>query len=215
LDFIWLDRDQRGLFTQARQEYLIEQTQQQLEIIEEGHHDFKREILTSRPTKSLYFTLQDLQDITGDSVFGNRWMNLGTYDINTQRANAEAIRTGAFPPPMLTAQIFLSKQEREPLAPQLPDVNEEARAFYKFYSLLQPFYADGAMPAAPGIYSYHFALFPFRSTPSGHYDLSTSTNIIHMRTTTQINRRLQLNLFSVSYNMLVFDQGEVSVSYID
>lgn len=214
-DFVWLEFDQRGLFNQARHEHLIEQTQHQVEIIEAANHDFKREILTSRPTKSIYFTLQDLQDITGDSVFGNRWMNTGTFDVNTQRAQAEAIRTGAFPPPMLTAQIYMSKEPREPLAPQLPGSNEESRAFYKFYSLLRPFYANGAIPRASGIYSYHFARFPFGIAPSGHYDLSTSTNLLHIRTSPEITRRLQLNIFTVSYNTLVFDQGEVSVSFID
>jgi hypothetical protein len=210
-----VDRDQALMFRHGYQEFLIEQTQEQVEIIEAGNHDFKREILVSRATKAIFFILQDLQEVTGDSVLGNRWTSLGTYDLITQRANADAIRSGVFPPPLLTAQIYLSNEEREPRAPSLPGSDEDKRVFFKYYSLVQPFYSDGAIPGK-GVYCYYFSLAPFSMMPTGHYDLSTSTNLIHLRTTERVSRRLQLTIFTVSYNIMELDgQGEVALRYID
>jgi hypothetical protein len=210
-----LEADQRSMFRHGIQEFLIEQMQEQTEIVERGVHNFKREILLSRATKALFFTVQDMQDVTGDSVLGNRWTELGTFDLITASANRRDIQSGAFPPPVLTAQIFLSNEEREPRAPRLPDTKEDHRAYYKYYTMVQPFYSDAHMPREK-IYCYFFALAPFALVPTGNYDLSTSTNLLHIRTTDRISRRLQLTIFSTSYNVLLIDgQGEVAVKYID
>lgn len=216
-DVVTLDPAERVLFTTRKDKrYLIEEYQEQEDALEAGVVSVTTELAHSRSVKRLHWVLQDAADGFPNTLFGNQHLRYDGYSKLFLEANYNSEGAIMYPPPIRTAQILIGNDAREPLAPtesawQVTD----RRVDSTFYTKVQPLLYEGCNSYLKNyIFGYFFALHPFAYAPSGAYNMSSSSNHLHITLVPNL-RRTNLYIYSVGYNVLKIADGAPVRLFID
>ena len=190
-------------FAPQTRRLLLEEVLEQEATIPAGTRTAHLHLETSRATKECFWTVQDAADAQQHTVFGNRHMATDGW----HRSKLTSLPRGvSLPPAVRAAQVFLANQAREPSMQDGDGVDEA------FFRLVQP-YKHGAVPA-DYVYGYTFAAEPRAFEPSGHHDFSATTNHLFLDLRSGL-RSVLVRFYAVVYNVLMFQDGQASLRYVD
>lgn len=222
---VLLHPEERVLYTNRKdRHYLIEEFQEQEDAFEPGVSNMSTELTFSRNIKRLHWVLQDVADTVPNTVFGNNTLKYDGYSQLFLEGNYNSENAVMYPPPIRTCQLLFSNNPREPLAPTESSWEVSAeKVDSMFYTKVQPLLYEGCNSFLPNyIFGYFFSLHPFEYSPSGSYNMSATTNHLHMTLVPSDNRgfsglrRTTLFIYSVGYNILkISTDGEPVVMFID
>jgi hypothetical protein len=190
-------------FAPRSRELLIEEVQEQEATIVARSRTAQVHLETSRATKECFWTVQDHADALPNTVFGNRHVATDGW----HRSKLGSLSRGeSLPPAVRAAQVYLGNQAREPSTADGDGVDEA------FFRLVQP-YKHGAVPR-DYVYGYTFAMEPRAFGPSGHHDFSATTNHLYLQLQEGL-RSLLVRFYAVTYNTLIFREGQAALEFVD
>lgn len=215
---VTLDPSERMLFTTANEKrYLIEEYQEQEDAIQPGTVEITKEIAISRNIKRLHWVVQDAADVMPNTLIGNNKLRYEGYSQLFLETNYNSDGAIMYPPPIRSCQLLFSSEPREPLGPgESTWLVSGERVDSMFYTKVQPLLYEGCNSHLKNyIFGYFFALHPFAFEPSGTYNMSATTNHLHLTLMPNL-RRTNLYIYSVGYNILKIDiDGQPSVMFAD
>lgn len=198
-NFVYLEEDQRAIFAEQANEYLIEVPQR---------FEFRgltgtttQELKLLSPSKALIWMAQR-DDFENSNIFGNftNWPNSDIYPgtlgwiRNSVGENSQIFVNGrpvivdtafqAFEQGTIAHKFNFAYYNRYPIRESTIYYNGKERLSTKrtdYFNYLQP-YQHKIVHSVPGVNLYSFALEPSRFQPTGHSDMS-EINKIELRTT--------------------------------
>ena len=191
VEYIYLDTNERKMFSQSNHEYLIKQTQYNLNnIIKENT---KKQIIPMNfihPVLELIFVVQTKTKFLNTSRGGNDYFN---YSLNDNIPFNDTIKT---------AKIKLNGVDRT------PDLtNIELRLYY-------PIETHTSVPNN-FIYVYPFSLNPESYQPSGSCNFSRFDNT-ELEIEFEDNLPMsELKIFAINYNILRISKGLGGLAYVN
>ena len=190
LEYVYLDSKERKLFAQSNHEYLIKQTQYNLNnnIIANQSH-IKIPLIFNHPILELIFIVQR-KDRVNKTTGGNDYFNFA-LDGNINMLDT-----------VKNAQIFLNNQERTPLM-----TNKELR-------YLNVINTHTSIPNNV-IYVYSFSLNPESFQPSGSCNFSRFDNKELAIEFADNITASDVKVFAVNYNILRISMGIGGLAYIN
>lgn len=242
VEYIYLDDDERRRFAQTIHEYLIEQLQRNIEIIEpsssrDSPNTTSIPLNFSHPVKELIWVVQPIEYLTGTDRQNSNYtavksnppidavVDLST--INTQVhirdiSMQSCVRPAGARNPVVRAKLRLNGNDRMATRPGT------------YFNWVQTRDYHTCIPKSPGINVYSFALLPERHQPSGSCNfsrinnaflvLSTSVLTIHttnietsypgLGTPTKLQSSTsQCRIYAINYNVLRIMQGMGGLAY--
>lgn len=147
------------------------------------------------------------KNVTEATKHGNNWFNYSIYDDESQIINTENIYL------FKSGQILLNNEQRTPLLPA------------KYFANIQPQRYFNVVPFSNYIYTYSFALYPFEYQPSGTCNFSRFDSIRlslnNLNCNNNDNKYTQIesdsnyvNLYALSYNVLLIKSGAAQIKYL-
>ncbi|KXS08972.1 hypothetical protein M427DRAFT_50137 [Gonapodya prolifera JEL478] len=182
IDYVFLDSEERKMFSQNSHEYLITQLQYNGgESVTTSTARLKLNF--SHPTKELIWTAQPADNLSGGK---NRWIDWTDNGTGTKPfAGADTVAQ---------AKIQVNNNDRISLRSSA------------YYSRIVPLYCHTRGPST-GIYVYSFALKPEEHQPSGSINLSRIESTTLFLNLTTGTRPVTVHVFAVSYNVLRIVSG--------
>ena len=191
LEYIYLDSKERKIFAQSNHEYLIKQTQYNLNNNIIANQSKKRIPLDfNHPILELIFVVQRNDRFTASANSGNDYLNF-SFD-----SNANMLDT------IKNAQILLNNQERTPLM-----TNQELR-------YLNVINTHTSIPNN-AIYVYSFSINPESFQPSGSCNFSRFDNKELAIEFSDSITASEVKVYAVNYNILRISMGLGGVAYIN
>ena len=230
IDYVYLDREERKLFVNEKQEYLIEQLQSIQNItggiIKSTSNRIYKEIKLHHPIKEIIWVFQDnnyatksgnILDNNGNIIGrANSWFkyNHNPSEILAQAGDCTLGTCGTkwngiyndFLSREKVNDIFIHGEER--LQPRSG----------KYFSVVQPYQHHRNSPDN-GIYLYSFSLRPEDYQPSGTLNFSRLDNFkirynLEPRTSgILLNKNLLMNIFAKNYNILNIESGKAGILF--
>ena len=237
-EYIFLDSDERRNFNTNVHEYLIEQVQYiantMLPIQINGNVQINLKNFTNC-VKALFWVPHMIEytnvcskknsynniryaekrypkyhSIDKAKSFGNNWFNYSIYSqTNNDTINTDNIYL------FKCGQLMLNNEQR---TPQLPAM---------YFANTQPIRYFNNVPFSNYIYTYSFAIYPFEHQPSGtcnfsRFDtitlnldnLNCNNNNIDNKYEEYGNKSNYLNLYALSYNILLIHSGTAQLKYL-
>ena len=192
IDYIYLDENERNLFSQSKHEYLIEQTQyQEFTEINSQNALYKFDFL--HPCKEIIWVLQK-DDYTKKDVDSKKlqWDNFSLS--NNYKGN-----------PILKSLIYLGTYERT------------LREGPFYYNYLMPLKYHSRTPS-DGINIYSFSLKPEEYQPSGTCNMSEVTELsmefIFDNLSFLNSSKCTLKAFVTNYNILEISGGMCELTFV-
>jgi hypothetical protein len=187
VDYVFLDAEERKMFSQSTHEYLITQTQfHGDETIAANTTNHKIRMNLNHPVKALYWTILDNDAATAQATTGNQWFDFG-LDSDAER--------------MTKATISLNGHERF------------AEREGSYFRLVQPYMHHTRVPAKQ-VYMYSFGLNPESPQPSGTCNFSRIDNsTLQFQTKTFDNDGATIKIFAENLNVLRVVSGMAGLSY--
>ena len=231
-DYVYLDEDERRKFAQNKHEYLIEQHHSDTQPLDTSHklyfnHPVKELIwVFTHTTRTNSININNgianpsvfnpkLLDSTGGAIATNGTETIGGNDYFNYQMTAGAGENTFVPSIDSGSSLYSSRsvEHFDTLTIELHGVDRvlERKAYY--YRTVQPLQARHRIPDKH-IYCYSFALYPELKEPTGTCNFSTIHDQIFKFNSIgggQANR--QINVFSISYNILVINGGQGGYKY--
>ncbi len=191
LEYIYLDSIERRLFAQNNHEYLIKQTQYNLNNHISANLSKKRiDLNFNHPVIELVFVVQRKDRFTTSANSGNDYFN---YSSNSNFDNIDTIKN---------AQILLNNEERTPLMSA-----KECR-------YLNVINTHTSIPNNV-IYVYSFSMNPESFQPSGSCNFSRFDNKELALEFVDNIAISEVKVFAVNYNILRISKGMGGLAYIN
>ena len=211
-DYIYLDTDERRRFAQVSHEYLIEQVQREMGVME---GTLNQTINFNHPVKELIWVVRNTHFATGalahidaglnidgtsNNAQGNDYFNYGQGNLQTNETviNGESNREG-----FTNMKLQLNGHDRF------------AARNASYFRTCQPIQAGHKVPTKH-IYCYSFALKPEEHQPSGTCNFSRIDNaqmIFTGGTPANSGTHYDLIVYAVNYNVLRIMSGMGGLAY--
>ncbi len=194
VDYIYLDKDEKKMFSTNKHEYLIEQLQFTGEdTLFSGLLSYNFNLYFNHPIKEIVWVLVDNINSSIDPKNGNNFLKYTSNFVN----NSDTF---------LSAEIKINGVSIFPSRPA------------NYFRQIQPLQHKNIIPKKY-IYLYSFALNPNEHQPSGTYNFSLIDNAyLEMKfnqngTASSTNSRVKI--YATNYNILRIMSGQASLAYIN
>ena len=230
VDYVYLDREERKLFVNGKQEYLIEQLQSIQDItggyIKSSSSNIYQELKFHHPVKELIWIFQDKNYATksgnildnNGNIIGraNSWFKYNHNPLETLAQAGDCTLGSNGTKWNGVYNDFLSREKVNDIF-----IHGEERVIArggKYFSIVQPYQHHRNSPDN-GIYLYSFALRPEEYQPSGTLNFSRLDNfklrykIEPKDSGILLNKSLNLSVYVKNYNVLAFENGKAGVLF--
>ena len=196
VDYIFLEENERKIFTKNNLQYLVEQLQVYATSLEPKNGDIQGSQIVNftfnHPVKELIWVIQNTNVLTTYPYGGNEWFNFSTQSFKNGQLNGSD--------PMTSGKFVLEGQ----------DLTDEKP--YKYYRTIVPYQRHTNVPNNY-IYIYSFALQPEEYQPSGTCNFSRIDNQeLHMTISTELEIPI-IQLFAINVNILNIAEGMAGIEY--
>ena len=230
-EYIFLDSDERRKFNTNVHEYLIEQVQSIQNVLLPSTKNCNCKINLkniSNCVKAIFWVphmrqytntsninknfqhikyAENRKTIDESVKYGNNWFNYSTYynkELDTNTQNIYLFKCG---------QLLLNNEQRTPLLPAMYFANTQPERYFK------------TIPFSNYIYTYSFSLYPFEHQPSGTCNFSRFDTITLSLENINCNNTASefceyshesnyINIYALSYNILLIHSGTSQLKYI-
>ncbi|KAJ3310094.1 hypothetical protein HDU93_005450, partial [Gonapodya sp. JEL0774] len=182
IDYVFLDSDERKMFSSNAHEYLITQLQYNGgETVTTSTARIKLNF--SHPTKEIVWVVQPTDNVSNNR---NRWVDFSDAGSGTNPfAGGDTVAQ---------AKIQVNNQDRISLRNSA------------YFSRIVPLFSHTRGPGT-GIYTYSFALRPEDHAPSGTINLSRIESTTLFLNLTTGTRPVTVHVFAINYNVLRITSG--------
>ena len=193
VDYIFLEEDERKIFTENNLQYLITQTQVYPKSLDTTDYnnvivDFNFNHLVSE----LIWVIQNSNVLNTYSYGGNEWFNFSTQSYKNGNLTGND--------PMINGKFLIEGN----------DLTEEKDS--KYYKVVVPYQRHTNVPNNY-IYVYSFSLHPEEYQPSGTCNFSRiDSSILQMRLSEELVKPI-IQIFAVNYNILNIANGMAGIEY--
>ena len=196
VDYVYLEENERKIFTRNNLQYLIEQLQVYATSLEPKNRQVQGSQFINfnfnHPMKELVWVIQNTEVLTTYPYGGNEWFNFSTQSYKNGVINGKD--------PMLEGRFIFNGQ----------DLTEHKPS--KYYRTIVPYQRHTNVPNNY-IYVYSFALHPEEYQPSGTCNFSRIDNQeLHMTLSLEIEASI-IQLFGLNVNILNIAEGMAGVEY--
>lgn len=193
VDFIFLEENERKIFTKNNLQYLVEQIQVYAASLDSNQ--LTNQIINfnfNHPVKEIIWVMQNSTVLTISPYGGNEWFNFSTESYKNNEKNGTD--------PMLQGKFVLEGQ----------DLTDEKD--YKYYRIVTPYQRHTNVPNN-FIYVYSFSLNPEEYQPSGTCNFSRIDNQeLHIQISENLVNPI-VQLFAINYNILNISEGMCGIEY--
>lgn len=192
VDYIFLEEDERKIFTKNNLQYLITQTQVFAKSLDNNNNKEQIDFNFNHLISEIIWVLQNSSVLNLYPYGGNEWFNFSSKSYKNGEVNGSD--------PMLEGKFIIEGN----------DLTEEKD--YKYYRTVVPFQRHTSIPNN-FIYAYSFSLHPEEFQPSGTCNFSRiDSSILEVKLSEDLEKPI-IQIFATNYNILNISEGMGGVEY--
>ena len=192
VDYIFLEEDERKIFTKNNLQYLITQTQVYAKSLDNNNSKEQIDFNFNHLISEIIWVLQNSSVLNLYPYGGNEWFNFSSKSYKNGEVNGSD--------PMLEGKFIIEGN----------DLTEEKD--YKYYRTVVPFQRHTSIPNN-FIYAYSFSLHPEEFQPSGTCNFSRiDSSILELKLSEDLEKPI-IQIFATNYNILNISEGMGGVEY--
>ena len=192
VDYIFLEEDERKIFTKNNLQYLITQTQVYAKSLDNNNNKEQIDFNFNHLISEIIWVLQNSSVLNLYPYGGNEWFNFSSKSYKNGEVNGSD--------PMLEGKFIIEGN----------DLTEEKD--YKYYRTVVPFQRHTSIPNN-FIYAYSFSLHPEEFQPSGTCNFSRiDSSILEVKLSEDLEKPI-IQIFATNYNILNISEGMGGVEY--
>ena len=192
VDYIFLEEDERKIFTQNNLQYLVTQTQVYAKSLDNNNSKEQVEFNFNHLVSELIWVIQNSSVLSLYPLGGNEWFNFSSKSYKNTEINGSD--------PMLEGKIIIEGND-------LTEVKD-----YKYYRTVVPYQRHTSIPNN-FIYVYSFSLHPEEYQPSGTCNFSRiDSSILELNLSEDLEKPI-IQIFAVSYNIFNISEGMGGIEY--
>ena len=192
VDYIFLEEDERKIFSKNNLQYLITQIQVSPRSLDNNYLDQQIDFSFNHLVTELIWVIQNGNLLKLRPYGGNEWFNFSTKAYENGRMVGSD--------PMIESKFVIEGQD-------LTEYKEN-----KYYKTVVPYQRHTNTPNN-FIYVYSFSLHPEEYQPSGSINFSRIDNsVLDLKLNSEIENPI-IQLFAVNYNILNISEGMAGVEY--
>ena len=192
VDYIFLEEDERKIFTKNNLQYLITQTQVYAKSLDNNNSKEQIDFNFNHLISEIIWVLQNSSVLNLYPYGGNEWFNFSSKSYKNGEVNGSD--------PMLEGKFIIEGN----------DLTEEKD--YKYYRTVVPFQRHTSIPNN-FIYAYSFSLHPEEFQPSGTCNFSRiDSSILEVKLSEDLEKPI-IQIFAINYNILNISEGMGGIEY--
>ena len=192
VDYIFLEEDERKIFTKNNLQYLITQTQVYAKSLDNNNSKEQIDFSFNHLISEIIWVLQNSSVLNLYPYGGNEWFNFSSKSYKNGEVNGSD--------PMLEGKFIIEGN----------DLTEEKD--YKYYRTVVPFQRHTSIPNN-FIYAYSFSLHPEEFQPSGTCNFSRiDSSILEVKLSEDLEKPI-IQIFAINYNILNISEGMGGIEY--
>ena len=192
VDYIFLEEDERKIFTKNNLQYLVTQTQVSAKSLDNNYISQQVDFNFNHLVSEIIWVVQNGNVLDLYPYGGNEWFNFSTQSYKNGRINGSD--------PMLEGKFLLEGQD-------LTDSKD-----YKYYRTVVPYQRHTNIPNN-FIYVYSFSLHPEEHQPSGTCNFSRiDSSKLDIKLSEDLNNPI-IQIFATNYNILNISEGMGGIEY--
>jgi len=192
VDYIFLEEDERKIFTKNNLQYLITQTQVYAKSLDHNTNIEQVDFNFNHLITEIIWVIQNSNVLNLYPLGGNEWFNFSSKQYKNGEINGGD--------PMIEGKFIIEGN----------DLTESKD--YKYYRMVVPYQRHTSIPNN-FIYTYSFSLHPEEYQPSGTCNFSRiDSSILEVNLSNDLDKPI-IQLFAVNYNILNVSEGMCGIEY--
>ncbi len=192
VDFIFLEEEERKIFTKNNLQYLITQTQVSAKSLDDNTNAQQVDFNFNHLVSEIIWVIQNGNVLDLYPLGGNEWFNFSSKSFKNGEVNGSD--------PMIEGKFLIEGND-------LTNTKD-----YKYYRTIVPYQRHTNIPNN-FIYVYSFSLHPEEYQPSGTCNFSRiDSSILELKLSEDLVKPI-VQIFAVNYNILNISNGMAGIEY--
>lgn len=192
VDYIFLEEDERKIFTKNNLQYLVTQTQVSAKSLDSNYISQQIDFNFNHLVTEIIWVIQNGNVLDLYPYGGNEWFNFSSKSYKNGQINGSD--------PMLEGKFIIEGND-------LTDVKD-----FKYYKTVVPYQRHTNIPNN-FIYVYSFSLHPEEYQPSGTCNFSRiDTSLLEVKLSEELEKPI-IQIFATNYNILNISEGMGGLEY--
>lgn len=192
VDFIFLEEEERKIFTKNNLQYLITQTQVSAKSLDDNTNSQQVDFNFNHLVSEIIWVIQNGNVLDLYPLGGNEWFNFSSKSYKNGEINGSD--------PMIEGKFLIEGND-------LTDTKD-----FKYYRTIVPYQRHTNIPNN-FIYVYSFSLHPEEYQPSGTCNFSRiDSSILELKLSEDLVKPI-VQIFAVNYNILNISNGMAGIEY--